>query len=97
MGAESVSVQEEGAVELDITEGQLLEALQRAVTPDNPEGAMTIEDLRGQLGWSYGRIRRELHRLKDEGKLDVLRVSRPDLTGRMLPRPAYRFVNGQGI
>ena len=60
---------------------------------------MTIQDLRDALGWSYQNIRRELHRLKDEGRLEVTRVYGPDLTGRVIPRPAYRILepDEQGI
>lgn len=81
-------------MELNITESQLLEALLHAASPDNPEGAMTMQDLRQELGWGYQKIRAELHRLNREGKLEVTRVILPDLTGRMAPRPAYRVLKG---
>ena len=82
-----------------MTEGQLLEALRAAqltAAEDGQDGARTSAELREDLGWSKERVIVALKALKKAGQLDVVKVPREDLAGRVLRIPAYRLRGGDG-
>jgi Mn-dependent DtxR family transcriptional regulator len=76
-----------------ITQNELLEALQAAMhgTPDAPEGGASSEDLARALHLSRETVRTWLRHLAREGRLDVLRVPRLSLGGKMVPHTLYRL------
>ncbi len=77
---------------MDVTEQDLLEALQRALAENAPESAgfMTAVELEDALGWSQKRVSKALHLLAKQGKLQVQFVRRADITGRVQTPPGYR-------
>jgi hypothetical protein len=52
---------------------------------------MTMGDLVKALDWSAVRIRRQIHKLNDAGRLEVVRVWRPRIDSILTLRPAYKL------
>ena len=78
----------------EITESQLIAALLEArAEAQNPDGAMTTQELMDRLGWSGGKVRRRLHALKAEGKLEVVQVTRKNLVDVDQVLPGYRILD----
>jgi hypothetical protein len=74
-----------------VTQDDLLDALRAALTkPANSDGA-TVQDLTLAMGCSEGKARKALKGLAQQGRLEVLKVYRPSLDGRMFSIPAYRI------
>lgn len=76
---------------ITITSNELIDALYAARTSpiEHPEGAMTVEELRGSTGWGTRRVRARLSELKAKGSLAVVTVQRETLDGRTVNIPAY--------
>ena len=75
-----------------ITEAELVQALERAlVADDNPEGALTTNELADLTGWHERTVLRALRKLKRAGRLEIVRVQQLDLADRMTKVPAYRL------
>ena len=76
---------------MNITQDDLLEAIQAALGPMDGEGASTVQDLVAKTGWGRTKVTATLGLLAKAGRLDVLRVRRPALDGRIASLPAYRL------
>ena len=82
----------------DLTEGELLQALQAALQEaqqaeaEGADGALTARELTDVLGWYSGRVHRWLRTLKDQGKLEVIKVHREAVDGSSRVSPAYRLL-----
>ena len=95
MEQNSIQAQEETTV-AEITEEALVAALKEALkTDDNlrPRGALTTRELQEILGWSGDRVRRELKKLKVQGKLEVIDVPVITLDNRVQRVTGYRLEN----
>jgi hypothetical protein len=70
-----------------------LEALLAALTtqPDDPTDGYTSRDLAYRTGWDGHHVLKALHRLAHEGRLEVTRVRRPGIDGRVTPHTVYRL------
>ena len=78
---------------VSVTQGELIAALQAAMEqPDDPAGAITSAELAAQLGWHIVKVRDELGKLDRAGRLECVKVTRRDITGRVGNRPAYRLI-----
>jgi predicted ArsR family transcriptional regulator len=80
-----------GTSKVVVTEQQLIAALQRAAEIPNGEGYMTTADLCDALGLHENTVRRRLHKLKKDGRLETGRVRVKDLCDRSTMVPAYRL------
>lgn len=71
---------------------ELVDALVEAMgTPTTtPDGFFTVRELARESGRREERVRRALQVLADEGRLEVQRVRRHALDGRLGVVPAYR-------
>jgi predicted ArsR family transcriptional regulator len=76
-----------------VTESELLRALQAALSaaPEGATGAMTTRELCEALDLYPEKVRRGLRALSAQGRLEIVRVKRQGLDGRMSYRPAYRL------
>lgn len=76
----------------EFTDSELIQALINALELDGDDnGFITSEDIALALDWGVERTRRQLRKLKREGSVEVGRVRRTDLSGRIQPVPAYRL------
>lgn len=69
-------------------------ALEHHDNDDDDHGAMTTQELAKALDKHETAIRKRLRMLLEEGRLEVLRVRRVDLCGRMTRVPGYRLRRG---
>ncbi len=78
---------------MDVTESELIEALQRALqaSEQSDGGALTARELGELLGWGERKINRGLHILDKQGRLEVVYVTRRRLDGAMGHPSAYRI------
>lgn len=78
---------------IELTEQDLIEAVleAQAARAEGAEGALTMRELIKQTGWGERRVQLRLDELKCGGRLDVVRVNREALDGRMVRVPAYRL------
>jgi hypothetical protein len=74
---------------MNITTDDLLDAL-RAALGSHGEGH-TVQELIAACDCGATKVRAELGKMHRAGRLTVVRVRRPDLTGRMQSVPAYRM------
>ena len=77
---------------MKITENELIDALRNASrrTADNPDGAMTSHEMGEALGLSHRTIIEYLRKFKRTGRLEIVRVSREGIDGRVSPVTGYR-------
>jgi len=75
---------------IEITEQELIAALQEAESFDSPN-ALTVPELTHILHHSDKWIRTRLTKLKEEGKIQVVTVLRENLAGVVTPRTAYKW------
>ena len=61
------------------------------IQAESGQGYMTSEDIERSMGLAEGKVMRLLHQLDDDGRLEVVRVLRRCIDGRMTSRPAYRL------
>lgn len=74
---------------MSITESELLDALAQAVAGNAPEDARTVPEMSAESGVSVTRVRKALHLLNAQGRLNVHRVVRRALDGRAGTVAAY--------
>lgn len=74
-----------------VTTDDLLEALRAALSTTDDEHAHTLAELCEKFNCGDSVVRRHLHMLKKEGRLEVVRTRRPSLVGIMTSVPAYRI------
>jgi DNA-binding transcriptional regulator PaaX len=75
---------------VNVTTDDLMDAL-RAAMGDGTGDGRTVQEICEASGWGATKVRAELGRLHRAGRLEVVRVKRADLTGRMQSLPAYRM------
>ena len=73
-----------------VTETELLQALQDALCLEG-EDASTTKELARATGMSVNRVQASLLALKEEGKIECVRVMRTTVDDRFHPRPGYRL------
>lgn len=59
---------------------------------DNPAGFYTVTELAEMAGVGKVPMHRRLQLAMRAGRLEVVKVLRPAIDGRMLPAPAYRIM-----
>lgn len=81
-------------VNSDMNQNELLAALQESLeqAAEGPDGAMTTEDICWELDISKHQARRMLKRLKRDGRLRVVTVTRPALDDQPRPHKAYQML-----
>jgi hypothetical protein len=78
---------------MKITESEILDALRAASAQiANPDDAFSVLELSRAVGWSRPRVQEHLLELKRTGRIELVRVTREALNGRIIPVTAYRFV-----
>lgn len=77
-----------------ITAEDILNALVTASTA--PEDARTMSEIRQETGIGEKRLRAALVTIRDEGRLQVHRVVRRDLSGKPQQVPAYTIAPKKG-
>lgn len=77
-----------------VTEAQLIEEIRAAFAGAEmgPDDAMTAKELADIMGINVQRIRDQFRSLIDEGKLEMVRVRRPDWDGTMRTKNAVRMI-----
>lgn len=76
-----------------MTEAALLDALREARQAfENPEGALTANELAEQMRCPITEARRKIGLLLKQRKAECVRVKRERIDGRMQYVPAYRLV-----
>ena len=87
------TVQADSAQGLDITENELIRALEEAQveTQQDRQGFMTTAEMSRALDWTYWRVKAQLHDLRDQGRLETRKVQYRDISGRVTRVPAYRL------
>ena len=78
-----------------ITTNELLDALHasRNWCPVRQDDAFTSSELVKATSWSLPTVKRHLHDMKASGGLEVVKVHREGLDGRVVTVSAYRFVS----
>ena len=80
----------------EFTDNELIRALVDALEFQNDDdGFIRAEDIADALGWNIDRTRRHLRALLRDDMIEVGRVYRKDLSGRVQPVAAYRLKQGQ--
>lgn len=83
---------------VEVTEGELVQALRQAQTVDSDDrGAMTTRELRKALGWGADRVREHLHELSAGGRLEVVKVWRMQLDGVTRRTTGYRLTDNNRV
>ena len=76
-----------------VRDAEIIAALEDVLRAQaDPEGYYTCDELCGLLGPGRVMVQRRLQVAKRAGRLDVVRVKRESLDGRMMHTPAYRIV-----
>jgi Asp/Glu/hydantoin racemase len=76
---------------MKVTQDDLLDALRDALAkPVNGDGT-TAGEMADAIGRPVAVIRKALRAVASEGRLEVVMVTRSDLTGRQQTVPAYRI------
>lgn len=76
-----------------ITEGEIISAIRETFrrSPDaKATGAATVNELHRSTGWARSKVCNALLALKAAGRLEMVRVPREALDGRVSMVPAYR-------
>ncbi|NIR76801.1 MAG: hypothetical protein GWN53_17380 [Gammaproteobacteria bacterium] len=89
---------------IEVTESELLEALQEATDaePDwGPSDAHTVRELAAAMDVDRSVVRRKLRPLIFDGQAEAVKVRRPAMDGSLRKVPAYRLLgepgqNGEG-
>ena len=74
-----------------ITTDDLLDALREAMGQTDSGDGRTVQEISSATGWATTTVRKHLGSLHREGRLEVVRVKRPCLDGRLASIPAYRI------
>lgn len=75
---------------MKVTTDDLLDALREALGGPSEEGS-TVHEICAATGWGPTKVRAELGNLHRAGRIEVVRVKRPVLDGRIQSIPAYRI------
>lgn len=76
-----------------ISESELVDALVAATQrPDAPQGFLTLQDYVKLTGWHRGKVASAIGHLAMQERIEVQKVSRPDIGGRPVTRPAYKIL-----
>jgi len=76
-----------------MTQEEIIAELEAAIAhADSPNDVYTTRDLSRMLGVSLQKVRVRLQVLSEAGRLEILRVKRPNIAGLMQPRAAYRIL-----
>lgn len=81
----------------NITQSEILEALQQALGgtgPEDPASAVTVAQLCASTGFGRSKIRNDLRALYDAGKVEVVHIRGKMMDGRACMTPAYRLKEG---
>jgi DNA-binding GntR family transcriptional regulator len=78
-----------------VTENELLDALREA-RPTAPDDALTVKDICNLTGWHREKVQDAIGRLAMQNRIEVHKVSRPDIGGRPVTRSAYRILPKKG-
>lgn len=90
---ELIPSQRAGAKAIEITKAELLEALAKAQPgASGPEEAMTSAEMAEAFGIGEKRLRKALHALKNEGRLEHTPVIRTSLDGRRIVTAGYVLI-----
>ena len=76
---------------MKISQDDLLGALREALEKPSAVDGSTVAELTVAMQCAEGKVRQTLKVLAAQGRLDVLRVRRPSLDGRLMLVPAYRI------
>lgn len=76
----------------NITQAEILDAIRDAVQTADVPDAFTMRELQDATGWGEKQARAKMRVAKLAGRVDVVRVERENLQGRMMPVLAYRLV-----
>jgi predicted negative regulator of RcsB-dependent stress response len=76
---------------MKVTQDDLLAALRDALQKPSDGEGQTVAELRVAMQCAEEKVRQALRVLAAQGRLDVLRVRRPSLDGRLMLVPAYRI------
>lgn len=76
---------------MNVTTEDLLDALRDALAKPTDGTASTIAELITTTGYGNAKMRRLLKAVQAEGRLEVVRVYRPNLMGTQSAVPAYRI------
>jgi len=80
------------AKDLGLTENELVQALQEALTRDeDTKGGLTARELAEAAGVGIDYVREGLRLLKQQGIIETVRVQRRDLADRLTRLPGYRL------
>jgi ribosomal protein S25 len=79
---------------IQVTEHDLLDALKAALVKTGD--GVTATEMTEAASIGLGVVRKFLHTLNKQGRLEVVRVRRTDLTGRNVLLPAYRLKKRAG-
>jgi predicted ArsR family transcriptional regulator len=74
---------------IQVTENDLLDAWKAALVKTGD--GVTATEMTESAGVGLGVVRKFLHALNKQGRLEVVRVRRTDMTGRNILVPAYRM------
>lgn len=80
---------------LAITEAELLDELALAAPGKAPANARTTMELAQMAGLSHDAIQERIKRLHALGRVVVHTVYRPNVTGKMVQKPAYTFLKAK--
>lgn len=81
-----------GGGRIELTESDLIAALLEARgEPGNADGALTMREIVQQTQWGERRLQLKLEEMKRAGRIEVVRVEREALDGRLVRVPGYRL------
>jgi len=76
---------------ITVTEDDLLQALRDALAQPTDAQASTMTELAAAMGFGLEKVRHLLRAVQDEGRLEVVRLRRPNLIGTTSLVPGYRI------
>ena len=84
----------QGAImSIHLTHEEVVAELERVIgASPNPTGAFTTRDLATMLGITEDQVRKKLKSVRAQNRLEVCRITRPNLGGIPQSRIAYRIL-----
>lgn len=76
---------------MKVSTDDILDAIRQALAKPADGKCSTAGDIAFKTGLSLAMVRRSLKTVAGQGRLEVFRVYRPDISGRMCLVPAYRI------
>jgi len=81
-------------VTLHLTHEEVVAELERVIgESENPTGAFTTSDLSSMMGITEYQVRKRLKSVSAQNRLEVCRITRPNLGGIPQSRIAYRILS----